>query len=81
MTDEQFIDTCSNSGYCTKAVARAYVKENPKEEYADEDFMAAYRFKNQWTGGRVKTMRGAPGGKTTSFGNIRGNSSESQDWV
>lgn len=33
MDKEQFIETCVNSGYCTKSIANQYINENPKVSY------------------------------------------------
>ena len=41
MTKDEFIQTCSDCGYCSKAAARRYAKD--KEEFTEEDFEEVFR--------------------------------------
>ena len=81
MDKEQFIETCVNSGYCTKSIANQYINENPKVSYDNSDLIAAYRFKNQWSGKHTSHLRAINEGRTTAYNHIKGNSSGSQDWI
>ena len=84
MTEKQFIDACSMSGYCKKTTARKYAKSARKEVYGDNDFIEAYRLENEMGSiSNVKGMREIHGtnGKSTCYGHVIGNSSVHQDWV
>ena len=41
MTKDEFIQMCSDCGYCSKTVARAYAKD--RDEFTEEDFEEAFR--------------------------------------
>ena len=83
MTADKFIEACVQSGYGNKAAANKYVKDNPKEEYSDDDFIALYHTSDGWSG--VKRMQHlhkiGNGSWSTCFSGIMGNSSIHQDWV
>ena len=42
MKAEEFIKFVSKCGYGTKASAKRYVEENPKEDYDTDDFKELY---------------------------------------
>ena len=63
MTKAEFIEAASLSGYSSKATARAYCKENPKEEYTTSDFIAVYHLSatNRFSGGKMRRALSATG--------------------
>lgn len=84
MKAEEFVKLASKCGYGTKASAKRYVEENPKEDYDTDDFKELYETSMHWQGiSGDKGLGYAYGvnGKTTAFRNgICGNSGSRQDW-
>ena len=75
MTKNEFVEACSQAGYCRKEEAKYW---------AENDMVDAYHAAQQWAGSRTCGLRGGVygvNGKTTVFRNgVRGNSSGLQDW-
>ena len=49
MSEKEFIKACWKGGYCRAPIARAYVKDHPKQNYGEQDVIAAYRYANSTT--------------------------------
>lgn len=84
MTKNEFVEACSQAGYCRKEEAKYWAEKHPKASYDENDMVDAYHAAQQWAGSRTCGLRGGVygvNGKTTVFRNgVRGNGSGLQDW-
>ena len=84
MNKEEFKKLSVQCGYSNKAAVEAYVKENPKEEYTIDDFIALHNKSMHWEG--CKADKGlipvyGINGKTTAKRNgVAEDYGTGQDW-
>ena len=84
MNKEEFIRLSVHCGYAKKHVAESYVKENPKEEYTTDDFIAMYNKSKHWEGCRAHKgllpMYGINGKTTAKRNGVADDYGAGQDW-
>ena len=84
MNKEEFIHLSVHCGYAKKHVAESYVKENPKEEYTTDDFIAMYNKSKHWEGCRAHKgllpMYGINGKTTAKRNGVADDYGPGQDW-
>ena len=64
MNKDEFIQTCSDCGYCSKVVARKYAKD--RDEFTEEDFEEVFRVAQ-----RMEAAKKDLGGKFTDYDGTR----------
>lgn len=47
MSPEEFKDAALNRGYASLGTILLWMKQNPKEEYTDDDLLEVYRFEDR----------------------------------
>ena len=64
MTKDEFIQMCSDCGYCSKVVAKKYAEG--KDEFTEEDFEEAFRMAR-----RKEAVENGPCKKFTEYDGVR----------
>lgn len=84
MNKGQFVKLAVSSGYSNKAGAEEYVKENPKDKYTTDDFIALHNKSMHWSGVSsdlgLRSIYGLNGKTTAKRNGVQGMSGSGQDW-